>query len=301
MFVLNQFKWTQHGFKMTPDKTLAWMVTDDQLVYVRPYDEENYGGTDRPNEPGSVVGRVYTLADTNEKIAVFIGNDPFAYHDSVSFNDTILPGDAMPDRDIYSKDKAAALMVPFNRASKGYIPIVWNLGSKESICNINASIENIGSVYQLESRYPSVNLPEEASFRYMVMKLRDRNNQLFGYNRNHLAYNGRLDDASQDYPLACNIYLSAKNREIPNETNDGHMAPPTDDHTASVIHDESYYKSIHKVEKLNRQASKWSDREDKDLGLPTDDKPYNKSGGFNGKANGLLDAAALAGAVSKGE
>lgn len=279
MRFLNTSDWPD--FKMTPDRTLAWRTIDDQVLYVRPIDNVMYNMTvgyeHKPDNKSSAIGHMFRIKEegstsyfpTAKYFVLFYGNDPFrveTFLDSQSHREC-LPFNIVDVADVYETDTIARLRVPFNRASKGYIPIVWNFGDIDETLPMHKEYNSV-SIASLEVKYPPVDLDTQSDQRYVVLDITNGNRrEIFGYNRNHLAYNGRLEDVSQDYPLCWPLYRNGLNS----------------DPMAS--------SQLTEISSFNLKVQK----ELFELNAPI------RNPAFKGKANGLLSAAGLAGAASKGE
>lgn len=243
------------GFKITHDGTLAFKKFYDDVVYIRevnPRALEPYYGAADP------VGILYRWGDSDKYIAVFAGINPLecnASFDSkamTTFKNYLADDpdryfDLAPVRNITTDDSLYKLATPFNRNNGGYMPVIWNIHSIDSMVSLDDTLKGITNVLQLEEMYPPVDLNDELSQRYMTLQLRfGKLAARFGYNRNHIAYNGRQEDSVLSWPI--HYYLS--------DTEENSAALDTAlDNMSELTH-----------------------------------KPK-----FNGKANGLLDAAGLSG------
>lgn len=255
--------WTPE-YRMTLDKTLAWKIIDDQLIYIRAVDDELLSKNKKVTYLGSQlkVGEVYVLEDTKEKFIVFSGNDPVVDRE-LSFDTTWLPEDARYIGDIEADDYLCAMRVPFNKTGKGYTPIVWNLGGGNHECH--EYFYDMCFIDILESKLPAVDLENNSKSRYVTFGITTSYSvtTYFCYNRNHIAYNGRLDNFSSNFPISA--YYSALKNENPDEF-------------------------------AKTKATKVINGEVDDLSTAT---TLVRSMSVNSK--GLLGAAALAGSASKGK
>lgn len=202
--------WTPE-YRMTPDKTLAWKVIDDQLIYIRAISDELLSKNKKVSYLGSKlkVGEAYVLEDTKEKFLVFSGNDPLVDRE-LSFDTSWLPEDARYIGDVAADDYLSIMRVPFNETIMDYVPIVWNLGDEKAECD--DYFYSVCNIDLLEFKYPPIELGSSSKPRYVSFGITysDGTSMCFCYDRHHSVRSARLDNASANFPITA-YYESLRN------------------------------------------------------------------------------------------
>lgn len=200
------------GFTFTYDRTLAWRnIKKQNVLYARLINPDVKVEVPHSTHADVTVGYIYKDSQTNKRIAVFWGNDPYNPGETLEDVSQYFPADWVIMSMIVPSNTVCSLKVPFVLdAHHNYIPVLWSLGVRTSQY-LHMTFTDFDSVKQIEEGFKpcSEYVCDEDVTPVFHIEAKDKYG-LYGFNRASIGISGKLSEKSRNFALEHTVQYKNK-------------------------------------------------------------------------------------------